>query len=70
MLKSIRPDAYAIAAKARVAIAIKPVAKPSRPSVRLTAFDVPVMTIIVSGVYSQPIFSIPLAINGMEINVE
>ena len=56
-----------MALKARVAIAAKPVANPSKPSVRLTAFEAPVITKIVRGIYSQPISIIPFETNGIEM---
>ena len=67
MLKSILPDAYAIAPKTSVEIAVKPVAYPSNPSVKLTAFDVAVIIINIRGIYKILKSKNPFAINGRDI---
>ena len=53
-LVSIRPITYANSANVAVAIAISPAARPSRPSVMLTALLVPVNTKVTNATYSQP----------------
>ena len=64
------PERYAMIAKAPPAITMGPIARPSRPSVRLTAFEAPTITSRVNGTQSQPrVTSHPLK-KGMESVVE
>src|SRR4029453_8633114 len=48
------PGKYAITAKAPPAVTLGPIARPSRPSVRFTAFEAPTITKIANGSQSQP----------------
>jgi hypothetical protein len=52
--QSVRPTAYVMTANAIAAVATQPVASPSRPSVRLTAFAEPVSTSTVSSRNGTP----------------
>src|SRR5688572_20675171 len=50
---SVRPNVYAKTANAAAAIAVSPVASPSSPSVRFTAFENPATTPVTKTTYSQ-----------------
>ena len=49
---------------------IGPIASPSRPSVRLTAFEAPTMTRVAKRIYPQPISGVTVLKNGRVISVE
>src|SRR5439155_3267391 len=51
--QSKRPNTYAKIANAPAAIAVSPVASPSSPSVRFTAFELPVTTNVTNSTYTQ-----------------
>src|SRR2546430_4304259 len=48
----MRPNTYANTANVPARMAVSPVASPSRPSVRFTAFDVPVTTTVTNSRYT------------------
>src|SRR2546430_7006929 len=49
----MRPNTYANTANVPARMAVRPVARPSRPSVRFTAFEVPVTTKVTNSTYSS-----------------
>ena len=51
--QSKRPNTYAKIPNAPAAIAVSPVASPSSPSVRFTAFELPVTTNVTNSTYTQ-----------------
>src|SRR2546430_7965068 len=48
----MRPNTYANAANVPARMAVRPVARPSRPSLRFTAFEVPVTTNVTNSRYT------------------
>src|SRR5437660_2003378 len=48
----MRPNTYANTANVPARMAVRPVARPSRPSLRFTAFEVPVTTNVTNSTYS------------------
>src|SRR5581483_4194954 len=48
------PATYAKTVQVAAAIATGPIARPSSPSVRFTAFDIPTITMAANGTYHQP----------------
>src|SRR5437773_10884942 len=48
----MRPNTYANAANVPARMAVRPVARPSNPSVRFTAFELPVTTTVTNNTYS------------------
>ncbi len=60
-------DDLRVACYSTADIATNPVANPSRPSVKFTAFDVAVIVYMTRGIYMYFISNIPFAINGNEI---
>src|SRR5881296_1473216 len=51
LVQSNRPNTYAKIANAPAAIAVSPVARPSSPSVKFTAFELPVTTSVTNSTY-------------------